>query len=141
MYEEYEHSHIKLPDGFVLDEPIRLSDIPETKSESTRKPRLVLDEPEWKPSSAVPIEAPVATAHEKSATFDPDAYLKAELELKGSFSTRALVGLCVLAGFGGGIAGFVGTWFVYYIIWLIYRFIKWLVLGFYDNDHLQPEKT
>jgi hypothetical protein len=49
-----------------------------------------------------------------------------------SLSTRSLIGLCILAGLGGAVAGFTGVWFVYFLIWLVYLFIRWLVMGFYD---------
>lgn len=51
-----------------------------------------------------------------------------------SLSKGGLVGLCGAVGLVGGIIGFV-------IVWLIYKFLEWLVLGFCDNNRLQPEKT
>jgi len=50
-----------------------------------------------------------------------------------SLSKGGLVGLCGAVGLVGGIIGFV-------IVWLIYRFLEWLVLGFCDNNCLPPEK-
>ena len=41
-----------------------------------------------------------------------------------SLSTSEFIGLLVLTGLGSAIAGFFG-------VWLVYRLIKWLVLGFY----------
>jgi hypothetical protein len=51
-----------------------------------------------------------------------------------SLSKGGLVGLCGAIGLIGGIIGFV-------IIWLVYKFLEWLVLGFCDNNRLHPEKT
>jgi hypothetical protein len=51
-----------------------------------------------------------------------------------SLSKGGLVGLCGAVGLVGGIIGFV-------IVWLIYKFLEWLVLGFCDNNRLTPEKT
>lgn len=42
-----------------------------------------------------------------------------------TLSSRAFVGLCILAGLGGVVAGIVGAW-------LLYLLIKWVVRGFYD---------
>ena len=33
-----------------------------------------------------------------------------------------------------GVIGFI-------IVWLIYKLLEWLVLGFCDNNRLRPEKT
>jgi len=51
-----------------------------------------------------------------------------------SLSKGGLVGLCGAVGLVGGIIGFV-------IVWLIYKFLEWLVLGFCDNDRLHSERT
>ncbi|TKJ34642.1 MAG: hypothetical protein CEE38_17380 [Planctomycetes bacterium B3_Pla] len=45
-------------------------------------------------------------------------------------STPGLVGLCVAAGLAGGLAGFSSLWFSGLAI---YKFIKWLILGFCED--------
>lgn len=62
-------------------------------------------------------------------------------ELKNSFWVNLplsrLVGLCVLAGLGGATVG-------YCFVWLVYKFLEWLVLGFCrtaDADVEQKSKT
>ena len=51
-----------------------------------------------------------------------------------NLSKSSLVGLCGVGGIVGGIIGFA-------IVWLIYKLLEWLVLGFCDNNRLQSEKT
>ena len=60
------------------------------------------------------------------------------LDLENGFwvnlSTIGLFGICSAAGLGGGISGFL-------IVWVLYKLIEWLVLGFCDNNRLHSEKT
>lgn len=59
-------------------------------------------------------------------------------KLKNGFwvnlSKGSLVGICTLVGLVGGIIGFV-------IVWLICNLLGWLVLGFCDDNRLQPKRT
>jgi hypothetical protein len=67
------------------------------------------------------------------------AFAKARLdELANGFWVRlskvSLVGLCIAAGLAGALAGFSLTWLVVWFGGLtIYKFIKWLILGFCDD--------
>lgn len=65
-------------------------------------------------------------------------YKEEIIELQKGFwvnlSKPELVGLCIVAGLGGGAIGYLGTWLV---IWFgglaIYKLIRWIVLGFRDD--------
>jgi len=70
---------------------------------------------------------------------DEDVKTEAELQLKElergfwvNLSQGSLIGLCMLAGLGGAAGGFGSVWIFYCLIWLVYLFIRWLVMAFYD---------
>jgi hypothetical protein len=82
---------------------------------------------------------PIVPAAGRVDFYESERPTETELkELENGFwvnlSAKGLGGLCVLAGLSGGIIGFV-------VVWLIYKFLEWLVLGFCDNNRLPPEKT
>lgn len=67
-------------------------------------------------------------------------YTLNELEFWSTLPKGKMVGLCILAGLGGGIAGFSATWLAYLIILLIYKHIKWLILGFREDKPANEQK-
>jgi hypothetical protein len=70
--------------------------------------------------------------------FEQMPALKTLLDLEDGFwvnlSTIGLVGICSAAGLFGGISGFL-------IVWVLYKLLEWLVLGFCDNNRLHSERT
>lgn len=65
-----------------------------------------------------------------------------EKERKTSFwynlSIAKLVGMVVLYGLGGAVAGYVGTWVVlWYGSLIVFMFLRWLALGFREDKQKQ----
>jgi len=114
VQEDYED--FNLPSGFVLD----------------------TEEPTRPTGNLTPAEQIELAELEAEFGGQPEGGI--EPSRLGAIEGMKLVGLCFLAGLGWGVAGFSAIWVGYLIVWLLCMFIRWLVLGFRDNNRLRTEK-
>lgn len=181
VQEEYERSHIRLPDGFILDKPNmniqefrhkypEYNDLGDTTLSHrlhqkyysqipykdftqqfgvtaeaqglTPEEQRELEQLELVFGQSQPITSGNLTPVEANRLAELEAHFGVEEQAQPEepFSTMELVGLCFLAGLGWGVAGFSAIWVGYLIVWLLCMFIRWLVLGFRDNNRLRSEK-
>ncbi len=67
---------------------------------------------------------------ERGLRLFPNHISESEESFWATLSKESLVGLCALAGIVAAVAGFCGVWTGYFVVRLVNKIIKWLILGF-----------